>query len=75
VGSSHYGTASVAPRPFDRKGFLRRKRQESGGKGLTGHEHGSAGAAADADSIDDLPPLPVPAACPVTLDEVLAEAE
>ena len=34
VGSGHYGTLSIAPRPFNRNGFLRRKREELGGKGL-----------------------------------------
>jgi hypothetical protein len=34
VGSSHYGAPTIAPRLLGRKGFLCRKRQESGDKGL-----------------------------------------
>ena len=35
VGSGHYGTLSIAPRWLNRNGFLCRKCQESGGKGLS----------------------------------------
>jgi hypothetical protein len=34
VGSGHYGTLNIAPRLLNRNGFLCRKCQESGGKGL-----------------------------------------
>src|ERR1017187_2510394 len=34
VGSGHYGKPSIAPRRLNRNGFLCRKCQESGGKGL-----------------------------------------
>ena len=35
MGSGHYGTTTIAQRLVNRNGFLCRKRQESGGKGLT----------------------------------------
>ncbi len=48
VGSSHYGSRTMASRFFDRKGFLRRKRQQSGDKGLISCSASTAASARSA---------------------------